>query len=160
VHRIGRTGRAGNVGTATSFFSPNNRSVAAALASLLREAHQEVPTWLEGMASDGYRGGGGGGGRRGGFGGGYSSRGSSSSSGSSSYGGGRSGGSGGGGWDAAPQRSSAPPAAARPATTQPAVRDVRQADRKPAAASASPGRSLDPYAYAHSSSGGNYSAWD
>ena len=51
VHRIGRTARAGNVGLATSFFNHNNRSLAAPLVALLREAHQDVPTWLEAMSS-------------------------------------------------------------------------------------------------------------
>lgn len=46
VHRIGRTGRAGNVGKATTFFNDNNRGVAKGLADLLKEAHQEVPEFL------------------------------------------------------------------------------------------------------------------
>ena len=72
VHRIGRTGRAGHQGVATSFFNRSNASIARELADLLREAKQEVPTWLEGIARDngfGGRGGRYGGGGRGGSGG-------------------------------------------------------------------------------------------
>lgn len=47
VHRIGRTGRAGNVGKATTFFNDNNRNVARSLADLLKEANQEVPEFLK-----------------------------------------------------------------------------------------------------------------
>lgn len=46
VHRIGRTGRAGNVGKATTFFNENNRNIARGLADLLKEANQEVPEFL------------------------------------------------------------------------------------------------------------------
>lgn len=46
VHRIGRTGRAGNVGKATSFFNENNRNIARGLADLLKEANQEIPEFL------------------------------------------------------------------------------------------------------------------
>ena len=46
VHRIGRTGRAGNVGKATTFFNDANRGIARALADLLKEANQEVPEFL------------------------------------------------------------------------------------------------------------------
>lgn len=46
VHRIGRTGRAGNVGKATTFFNDNNRNVARGLADLLKEANQVVPDFL------------------------------------------------------------------------------------------------------------------
>jgi len=49
VHRIGRTGRVGHTGLATSFFNEKNRNVARELLQLLSEAHQEVPTWLESM---------------------------------------------------------------------------------------------------------------
>lgn len=51
VHRIGRTGRAGNVGKATSFFSEKNLNVRRDLIEILREANQEVPTWLEQMGT-------------------------------------------------------------------------------------------------------------
>ncbi|KAH7293767.1 hypothetical protein KP509_28G041400 [Ceratopteris richardii] len=46
VHRIGRTGRAGRMGTAISFFSENDASLAKPLVDLLKEAKQEVPEWL------------------------------------------------------------------------------------------------------------------
>lgn len=46
VHRIGRTGRAGQSGLATAFFSNKNMPMAKALVSLLQEAKQEVPSWL------------------------------------------------------------------------------------------------------------------
>lgn len=64
VHRIGRTGRVGNVGLATSFFNDKNRNIARELMDLIVEANQELPDWLEGMSGDmrsggGYRGRGG-----------------------------------------------------------------------------------------------------
>lgn len=47
VHRIGRTGRAGNVGKATAFFnSAANRGVAKQLIEILKEANQPIPDWL------------------------------------------------------------------------------------------------------------------
>ena len=42
VHRIGRTGRMGNVGLATSFFNEKNRNLVKEMVDLLHEAHQEV----------------------------------------------------------------------------------------------------------------------
>ncbi|XP_058061210.1 ATP-dependent RNA helicase bel [Anopheles bellator] len=63
VHRIGRTGRMGNLGTATSFFNEKNRNVANGLVRLLAETGQDIPGFLEDMTnSRGY----GGGSRRGG----------------------------------------------------------------------------------------------
>jgi len=68
VHRIGRTGRAGNTGLATAFFNTNNQSLARPLAELMQEANQEVPDWLLRFASRVSYGGGrnrrGGGGSR------------------------------------------------------------------------------------------------
>ncbi|XP_051030954.1 ATP-dependent RNA helicase DDX3Y isoform X2 [Phodopus roborovskii] len=50
VHRIGRTGRVGNLGLATSFFNERNFNITKDLLDLLVEAKQEVPSWLESMA--------------------------------------------------------------------------------------------------------------
>ncbi|GFE55456.1 DEAD (Asp-Glu-Ala-Asp) box polypeptide DDX3X [Babesia ovis] len=47
VHRIGRTGRAGNVGVATSLVSEKDRSILKDLLALLEEANQEIPQWFE-----------------------------------------------------------------------------------------------------------------
>jgi len=66
VHRIGRTGRAGNTGIATSFFNRGNRGVVRDLLELLKEANQEVPSFLENIAREGSGFGGGRGGRSGG----------------------------------------------------------------------------------------------
>ncbi|CAF1008863.1 unnamed protein product [Adineta steineri] len=52
VHRIGRTGRAGMLGQATSFFNEKNRNIATDLLDILSESHQEVPEWLEGLARE------------------------------------------------------------------------------------------------------------
>ncbi|KAM8871521.1 ATP-dependent RNA helicase DDX4-like isoform 2-T2 [Synchiropus picturatus] len=54
VHRIGRTGRCGNVGRAVSFFDPDtDRQLASSLVSVLAQAQQEVPGWLEESAFSG-----------------------------------------------------------------------------------------------------------
>ena len=66
VHRIGRTGRAGNTGLATAFFNRGNRGVVRDLLELLKEANQEVPSFLENVAREGSGFGGGRGGGRGG----------------------------------------------------------------------------------------------
>lgn len=116
VHRIGRTGRAGNTGTATSFFNRGNKNIVKQLLDILKEANQEVPGWLEQVSlerefdsryggggrggrggSSRGRGGGGGlnGGRGGGFGGGRTMQGSSSGAGFASRGGGPPGAYGG-----------------------------------------------------------------
>uniref|UniRef100_A0A8C4H6T9 RNA helicase n=1 Tax=Dicentrarchus labrax TaxID=13489 RepID=A0A8C4H6T9_DICLA len=50
VHRIGRTGRVGNLGLATSFFNDKNSNITKDLLDILVEAHQEVPSWLESLA--------------------------------------------------------------------------------------------------------------
>jgi ATP-dependent RNA helicase DDX3X len=66
VHRIGRTGRAGNTGHSTAFFNRGNRGVVRDLLELLKEANQEVPAFLETIARESSFGGGGRGGRPGG----------------------------------------------------------------------------------------------
>jgi ATP-dependent RNA helicase DDX3X len=71
VHRIGRTGRAGNTGVAVSFFTESDRGLAREMADLLMENEQECPPWLVEMS--GARARMGGGGRRGGHRGGGSS---------------------------------------------------------------------------------------
>jgi len=121
VHRIGRTGRMGNLGLATSFFNDKNRNLTKDMVELIVESSQELPGWLEALSVD-YRsyGGpprrgkgkafgsrdyrteaGGGGGRGGGGRGGGNSYGGGNSGGGSrgSYG---SGGGGGGGWSGPP----------------------------------------------------------
>jgi len=62
VHRIGRTGRAGNKGTSYTFFLPTDSRRARELIKILEQAGQEVPQQLRDM----MYGGGGGGRRRGG----------------------------------------------------------------------------------------------
>ncbi|XP_058479442.1 DEAD-box helicase 3 X-linked a isoform X10 [Solea solea] len=52
VHRIGRTGRVGNLGLATSFFNDKNSNITKDLLDILGEAKQEVPSWLESLAYD------------------------------------------------------------------------------------------------------------
>lgn len=51
MHRIGRTGRAGAVGTAYTFFTPGNYKLAHELVGILSEAGQEVPPQLAAMRS-------------------------------------------------------------------------------------------------------------
>uniref|UniRef100_A0A8C1VRC9 RNA helicase n=1 Tax=Cyprinus carpio TaxID=7962 RepID=A0A8C1VRC9_CYPCA len=50
VHRIGRTGRVGNLGLATSFFNDKNGNITKDLLDILVESKQEVPSWLESQA--------------------------------------------------------------------------------------------------------------
>ena len=99
VHRIGRTGRAGNTGLSTAFFNRGNRGVVRGLIDLLKEANQEVPAFLETIARESSFGGGGrgrGGGGRG--------RGTGPTRDFRKYGGGGFGG-GGGGFNSAPPAS-------------------------------------------------------
>ncbi|XP_065903723.1 ATP-dependent RNA helicase DDX4-like [Dysidea avara] len=52
VHRIGRTGRLGNKGKATAFFQVDkDSSLARSLVKILSDATQDVPDWLEEVAS-------------------------------------------------------------------------------------------------------------
>ncbi|CAA18646.1 ATP-dependent RNA helicase ded1 [Schizosaccharomyces pombe] len=69
VHRIGRTGRAGNTGQAVAFFNRNNKGIAKELIELLQEANQECPSFLIAMARESSFGGNGRGGRYSGRGG-------------------------------------------------------------------------------------------
>ena len=58
VHRIGRTGRAGNTGWATAFFNEKNAKIADELITLLTETKQEVPSKMRDIARmyrDSYR---------------------------------------------------------------------------------------------------------
>uniref|UniRef100_A0A1I8FRF3 RNA helicase n=1 Tax=Macrostomum lignano TaxID=282301 RepID=A0A1I8FRF3_9PLAT len=55
VHRIGRTGRVGNLGRATSFFNDKNRNIVKDLRELLVESNQPVPDWLARVASEAQR---------------------------------------------------------------------------------------------------------
>ena len=103
VHRIGRTGRAGNTGVSTAFFNRSNKNIVRELVDLLREANQDIPPWLETVAHEsmfgsGFRGGsssGRGGGRGGGRGRGNASRDYRAASGGGGGGGGYGGGYGG-----------------------------------------------------------------
>lgn len=52
VHRIGRTGRMGNLGVATSFFNEKNRNLVRDLVELISETKQEMPTWLESINNE------------------------------------------------------------------------------------------------------------
>ncbi|XP_067013914.1 ATP-dependent RNA helicase DDX3X isoform X2 [Anabrus simplex] len=103
VHRIGRTGRMGNLGLATSFFNEKNRNLVRDLVEIIQETKQELPPWLNLMASEqrmpqsSRRGGGSGSGsgKSGRFSGGFGSRDyrqTSGGRGSSSSGGGSTGG--------------------------------------------------------------------
>ncbi|CAI5722234.1 unnamed protein product [Peronospora effusa] len=121
VHRIGRTGRVGNIGYALSMMNEKNRNIAREMYELMSENEQEIPAFLDQMANSGFRGGsggrgrggrggrgssrfgakdfrneerGGGGGSRGGYGGGGGGYGGGGGGG---YGGGSGGYSGGGG---------------------------------------------------------------
>ena len=80
VHRIGRTGRCGNVGKAVTFFDENRENDVTLSRDIVRqliECQQPVPDWLETVAEKMHPGaavaaaaaGGGGGGGRGGVGG-------------------------------------------------------------------------------------------
>jgi ATP-dependent RNA helicase DDX3X len=47
VHRIGRTGRAGNKGLATSMYNSKNQNIAKELKDILTECNQVVPQFIE-----------------------------------------------------------------------------------------------------------------
>ncbi|SBT48169.1 DEAD/DEAH box helicase, putative [Plasmodium ovale wallikeri] len=46
IHRIGRTGRAGNIGIATSFVNDDNRNIFKDLLATLEECNQLIPRWF------------------------------------------------------------------------------------------------------------------
>jgi len=58
VHRIGRTGRAGNPGYATTFYNSRNESLAPQLTKLLEECQQDIPDFLMGFVDPNRSGGG------------------------------------------------------------------------------------------------------
>jgi len=64
VHRIGRTGRAGNTGHALAYVNERNSGILKDLFELMDENGQEIPSWFRSMMQ--YSGGKSGGGRRGG----------------------------------------------------------------------------------------------
>jgi superfamily II DNA/RNA helicase len=48
VHRIGRTGRAGELGASVTFWNPDyDKPCAPALVKIAKQAGQPVPPWLE-----------------------------------------------------------------------------------------------------------------
>jgi ATP-dependent RNA helicase DDX3X len=47
VHRIGRTGRAGNTGRSTAFFTDKNKNMANEIIKLLEETNQQIPDFLK-----------------------------------------------------------------------------------------------------------------
>jgi ATP-dependent RNA helicase DDX3X len=53
VHRIGRTGRLGHMGLATSFYNDRNDEIATDLVKVLMETNQEVPEFLEEFKPEG-----------------------------------------------------------------------------------------------------------
>lgn len=47
VHRIGRTARIGNTGTAISFYSADDRKLSKQLIKVMSQAGQNIPEWLQ-----------------------------------------------------------------------------------------------------------------
>jgi len=76
IHRVGRTGRAGELGRAVTLFTAKDAKKAAPLIDILKQTNQVVPDELQKLAGSSYGGsdrrGGGRGGYRGSSGGGYS----------------------------------------------------------------------------------------
>mmetsp|Transcript_10378 Transcript_10378/g.15937 ORF Transcript_10378/g.15937 Transcript_10378/m.15937 type:complete len:598 (+) Transcript_10378:113-1906(+) len=68
VHRIGRTGRAGQKGVAHTFFTAKDRKCATQLVEVMKKAEQVIPPELQAMARPRFGGGGRGGGRGYGYG--------------------------------------------------------------------------------------------
>ncbi|KAH9436970.1 hypothetical protein MCOR02_000633 [Pyricularia oryzae] len=53
THRIGRTGRIGNKGLATSFYTDRDEAIASVLVRTMLETNQEIPEFLSGYIPDG-----------------------------------------------------------------------------------------------------------
>jgi len=67
VHRIGRTGRAGNSGLTTGFICDDDAALMGDLMDLLKESDQEIPDWFDNLCrSSRFGRSRGGGGRKGG----------------------------------------------------------------------------------------------
>ena len=47
IHRIGRTGRCGNTGTAISFINEYNKPIIKNLYFFLKKSHQKISEWFE-----------------------------------------------------------------------------------------------------------------
>ncbi|KAL0210763.1 hypothetical protein P9112_009061 [Eukaryota sp. TZLM1-RC] len=58
VHRIGRTGRAGNTGLATTFLNESDAGIFQKLKEILEDSGQIVPSWLIEMSRQSFRSGG------------------------------------------------------------------------------------------------------
>lgn len=96
IHRIGRTARSTNYGTAYTFITRENGRHIPQLITVLKEANQVVSEALQGLCRGGFRGGRGGGYQRGGNYGGNQGYGQPRGNGhSGGYGGNQNGGSGG-----------------------------------------------------------------
>ncbi|KAN0106257.1 DEAD domain containing protein [Hyaloscypha variabilis] len=54
THRIGRTGRIGNLGLATSFYNDRDSDLAETLVKTLLETHQVIPDFLEQYIPEGF----------------------------------------------------------------------------------------------------------
>lgn len=46
IHRVGRTGRAGNSGVAITFFTESDAVILGQIANVVAEVGQEVPAWM------------------------------------------------------------------------------------------------------------------
>lgn len=94
THRIGRTGRAGHQGLATTMINERDGAIARDLYNMLKTSKQDAPEWLNdirgggGKGGRGKGGGGGGSGWGGGGGGGYGGGGGHGGGGGSHGGGG------------------------------------------------------------------------
>ncbi|KAI9883393.1 MAG: hypothetical protein M1823_004844 [Watsoniomyces obsoletus] len=55
IHRIGRTGRIGHLGVASSFYNDRNEDLASSLVKILLESKQEIPDFLDHYVPEGAR---------------------------------------------------------------------------------------------------------